>query len=380
MSIPPWGERGKALNLSPRTTDLHQLTRIRICSPCRPFADMDSPGPMHHDERCGPTRTMTKRRITDILELIREFQALHAGKFPTTRSPFPRAWGSWNAIDGALRRDAIVQCQHFVQLKTALLRRGLTPNLARLDPSYSPPHVGQRRFVDILKMIRQSSEQHGGRFPLRTDPFSVLGYDDSWIAIDSALAAGTIVECPLWIAHRSKMTRLSVKPSLASLRPHYQPVRRKRRAIATIQTAIIAHMVEHAGKPPSQRAPFPTTVPADSWKAICKALRSGTVEQDADWLEFQVRLELLRQRPSLFTLVNSYQHELHSMFTLARSVETTRPSISIQSLKTKRVKNKPTQFAALVAQLFHSQNLANTEVDAASSNHRLARSLSRAKR
>lgn len=216
---------------------------------------------MHQNEKRAPARTMVKRRIADILELIREFQAHNGGKYPTTRSPFLHTSGSWNAIDGALRRDAIVQCPRFMELKAALLRRGLTPTLARLDPSYIAAHAEPRRFADILQMINRSRRQHGGRFPLRTDPFNVHGHEDTWIAIDSALTVGTIIDCPLWITHRDRMVRLGVNPSLASLHPHYRPVRRERRTIAYIQAALVAYMVEHAGMLPSQRAPFPTNVP-----------------------------------------------------------------------------------------------------------------------
>lgn len=335
---------------------------------------------MHLNENHAPARIMVKRRITDILELIKEFQALHGGKFPTIRSPFPRPNGSWNAIDGALRRDAIVQCEHFVRLKVELRQRGLTPSLARLAPCYSAPHVGHRRFADILEIIRQSREQHRGRFPLRTDTFAVHSHADTWVAIDSALATGAIVECPLWIVHRDKMKRLGVKPSLASLNPSYQPVRRERRTIASIHAAIVAYMAEHAGKLPNQRAPFPTTLPADSWKAICKALCSEAVEHDADWIEFHARLDVSRQKPSLFTLIDRYRHELHGMFAQIQPVDATALSIPTRSVKSEQVVKKQIQFAALVAQLFHLPAATSAKVDAASSSRRLARNLMRAKR
>jgi hypothetical protein len=281
---------------------------------------------------------MAKRRIGDILELIGEFRARHDGKFPTLKSPYPRASGSWNAIDGALRRDAMVQCQHFVQLKAALLRRGLTPTLARLDPSYTAPRIRRRHFADILQMVRQSSEQHGGHFPLRTDPFEVRGYEDTWIAINSALVDGAIAECPLWIAHRGKMAQLGILASLASLNPHYRPVRRQRRSIASNKAAIVLHMTGNAGKTPSQRARFPTGVRHDSWKAICKALRSGTIEHDPEWTEFLARLELSEQKPSLFTFIDRYRNELQDAFALAldhrtHSVEPGGSSVPCPTLK-----------------------------------------------
>jgi hypothetical protein len=323
---------------------------------------------------------MAKRRIGDILELIREFQERHDGKFPTLKSPYPRASGSWNAIDGALRRDAMVQCQHFVQLKAALLLRGLTPTLARLDPSYTAPRTRRRHFADILQMVKQSSEQHGGRFPLRTDPFEVRGYEDTWIAIDSALVYGAIGECPLWIALRGKMAQLGIKPSLASLNPHYQPVRRQRRSIASIKAAIVVHMTENAGRTPSQRTCFPSGAGHDSWKAICKALRSGTIEHDPDWTEFHARLELSKQKPSLFTLIDCYYNELQDAFGLAHPVEPGARSVPCPPLRPTHIEKRPVQFGALVAQLFCSPAAAGADVDPVSSNHRLARTLTRPKR
>jgi len=330
---------------------------------------------MHLKEKHAPARTMVKRRLADILALIREFQARHGGKFPTNRSPFPRPEGSWNAIDSALRRDAIVHCPDFMRLKEALLRRGLTPSLARLDPAYTAHHAGRRRFADILQLVQQSREQHGGRFPLRTDPFTVRGHRDTWIAIDSALAAGAIAECPQWIAHRERMARLGVRPSLASLHPDYQPYRRQRRTIASIQAAIVAYMAEHGGRLPNQRAPFPSTVPADSWKAICKALRSATIENDADWTAFQARLEQSGQKSSLYTLIDRYQEELRSTFALAHPAVAAAPPAPTRVRKAASAKKKQVQFAALVAQLFHAPAAAN----AASSNSRLSRGAARAR-
>lgn len=310
-------------------------------------ADMNSP--MHRSP--APARSLSKRRIADILALIREFQSRHGGKFPTTRSPFPRPHGSWNAIDRALRHDAIVQCEHFEQLKAALLRRGLKPTLARLDPAYTAKQQGPRHFADILQLIRQSREQHGGRFPLRTDRFAVQGHTDTWVAIDSALAIGAIVECPLWIAHRDRMARLGVKPSLATLHPNYRPVRRELRTIASIQAAVVAYMAQHAGKQPNQRAPYPATVPPDSWKAICKALRHGQVEHDADWAGFRARLEQSQQRASLFTFMDCYREELQALFALAPHTAPPAAPIALPSLKTERSGKRPVQFAALLAPL-----------------------------
>lgn len=348
---------------SPNAVTFLRSTGIPTSNPNRPPEDRDTPGRLNRDDGGGPARTMTKRRINDILELIREFQARHDGKFPTIRSPFPRAGGSWNAIDGALRRDAIVQCPHFVQLKAALRRRGLTPTLARLDPSYTAPRTRRRHLADILHMVKQSSEQHGGRFPLRTDPFEVRGYEDTWIAIDSALADGAIGECPLWIAHRGKMAQLGVMPSLASLNPRYQPVRRQRRSIASIKAAIVVHMTENAGRTPSQRARFPAGAKHDSWKAICKALRSGTIEHDTDWTELLARLELSTQKPSLFTLIDRYRSELQDAFALAHPAEPGARPVPCAPLRPARVEKKPAQFAALVAQLFCSPVAAGADAD-----------------
>ncbi|RFP09239.1 MULTISPECIES: hypothetical protein [unclassified Duganella] len=333
---------------------------------------------MNDNDGGRPSRAMVKRSIADILDLVREFQARHEGKFPTTKSPYPRASGSWNAIDGALRRGAIVQCQHFQQLKAALLRRGLTPTLARLDPSYTAPRTRRRHFADILQMIVHSSEQHGGRFPLRTDPFEVRGYVDTWIAIDSALVDGAVGECPLWIAHRGKMAQLGVMPSLASLNPHYQPVRRQRRSIASIKAAIVVHMTENAGRVPSQRVRFPMEARHDSWKAICKALRSGIIEHDRDWTEFHLRLELSKRHPSLFTLIDCYRSELQDAFELTHPTEPGTRSVPGPPLRPTHVEKKPVQFGALVAQLF-CLPAADADVDTVSSNHRLARTLTRSK-
>lgn len=335
---------------------------------------------LHHHDQPRPARTLTKRRITDILELIKEFQSLHAGKFPTIRSPFPRPHGSWNAIDRALRHDAIVQCEHFVQVKAALQRRGLTPTLARLDPAYRASHSGPRHFADILEVIKQSREQHGGRFPLRSDRFLVRGYSDTWIAIDSALATGAIADCPQWTAHCEKMARLGVKPSLASLHPHYRPVRREKRAVASIKAALAVYMAQHAGKLPNQRAPFPATIQPDSWKAICKALRNANVEHDADWNDFCARLEQAQQKPSLFTFMNCYRHELASMVTLLPQVEATAIPISVPRERAARPEKKPVQFAALVSQLFLPPTRNDAGAGAASSSRRLARNLLRANR
>jgi hypothetical protein len=326
---------------------------------------------MQPNESPRPASPLAKRRIADILALIREYQLSHGGKFPTTRSPFPRPRGSWNAIDRALRHDAIVQCEHFTQLKAALLRRGLTPTLARLNPSYIAPHNGPRRFADILQVIRESREQHGGRFPLRTDPFAVRGHSDTWIAIDSALTTGAIADCPLWIAHREKMARLGVKPSLASLHPHYRPVRRERRTIASIQAAVVAYMAQHGGKLPNQRAAFPSQVPADSWKAICKALRLGNIEPDGDWREFCARIEESQQKPSLFTFMACYRQELHSMFALAPPAASAAAPITVPRARSARATKRPVQFAALVSQLFRPPSLAGAGAAAeATSSHR----------
>ncbi|MGO4382471.1 hypothetical protein AB4Z19_29740 [Pseudoduganella sp. RAF19] len=334
---------------------------------------------MHIKEKAGPSRTMTQRRISDILELIKEFQALHGGRFPTTRSSFPRPNGSWNAIDGALRRDAIVQCQHFVALKAALLRRGLTPSLARLDPSYRPTRAEMRTFGGILEIIALSRVENRGRFPLRTDPFAVRGHSDTWIAIDSALTTGAICECTLWTAHRDKMAQLGVKPSLASLNPAYQPVRRTYRSIASIKTAIGAFMMEHAGVTPTQRAPYPASVPFDSWKAICKALRLGTIDHDADWVEFRARLELSQRKASLFTFIDLHRHELRSMYEASNDAEVTHGPIPVRPSKAKQVRDKPVQFEAVIEQLFRPiAPLARADV--ASNGIRLAKRLIRDER
>lgn len=259
-------------------------------------------------------RVMVKRRISDIVTWIVEFQARHDGQFPTTRSPFLRPGDSWNAIDGALRRDAIVQCPQFMQLKAALKQRKLTPNLARLNPAYVAPRTRMRRFEDILRMVQLSCAQHGGVFPRRSDPFDVRGYDDTWTAIDSALIEGAIADCPLWRAHNDRMAALGVVPSLASLNPQYRPRRRGPRTLAVIKSEIVLHMAGNAGTVPNQRSRFPAGGRQDSWKAICNALRSAAVTQDSDWTEFCARLDQAGQKPSLFTLIDRYFHELREAY------------------------------------------------------------------
>lgn len=259
-------------------------------------------------------RVMIKRRITDIAKWIMEFQAHYGGKFPTTRSPFLRPEDSWNAIDGALRRDAIVQCPQFIQLKAALRQRNLTPNLARLNLAYASPRTRKRRFVDILRMVQHSCAQHGGVFPRRSDCFDVRGYDDTWTAIDNALIEGAIAECPLWSEHSGRMAALGVASSLASLHPQYRPRRRGQRTLAAIKSAIVLHMAGNAGRTPNQRSRFPDGEGQDSWKAICNALRSATFVRDADWNDFCAKLELSGQKPSLFTLITCYNHELREAY------------------------------------------------------------------
>ena len=78
-------------------------------------------------ERCS-ARVMSRRTIRQILDLIAEFQSRHGQKFPTVSAPFMRPGDSWNAIDSALRKDAIVQCAQFSALKAAQsLSAGSTP-------------------------------------------------------------------------------------------------------------------------------------------------------------------------------------------------------------------------------------------------------------
>jgi|SRR5471032_2463387 len=75
-----------------------------------------------------PARVMRKRTLGQILDLIAEFQSRHGQKFPTVSAPFMRPGDSWNAIDSALRKDAIVQCAQFSALKAAQsLSAGSTP-------------------------------------------------------------------------------------------------------------------------------------------------------------------------------------------------------------------------------------------------------------
>lgn len=289
---------------------------------------------------------MRRRTLRQILERIAEFQARH-GQFPSVGSPFLGPGDSWNAIDSALRKDAIVQCREFAELKAALARRGLTPTLARLNPAYQPPRRDKRRFPDILAMVRLSVERHGA-FPLRTSAFALPGHRDSWTAIDSALIDGAIADCPLWAAHRGKMEGLGVAPSLASLHPDYRPLRRQQRSIAAIQAQIVAYMAEHTGAMPNQRSQAAGTTVRDSWKAVCKALRSDAVLRDADWAEFHARLRQSGRKPSLFTLVECYRGELQAAHALAAPRQPLSPPA--------RMEKKPVQFAGLISQLFCSIN------------------------
>src|SRR5471030_2291024 len=138
-----------------------------------------SSGPGKQEQR-GSGRTMARRTIQDIFKLIAQFQAQHGQRFPTIVSPCIRTGHS---------RDAIVQCPQFVELKAALLRRGLTPSLARLNTAHVAVRTQKRRFADILAMVQRSVELHG-QFPMRTSRFDVPGYRDTWTAIDSALIDG----------------------------------------------------------------------------------------------------------------------------------------------------------------------------------------------
>lgn len=296
---------------------------------------------------------MSRRRINDILELIAEYRAQHGQRFPTARSPFPRGGDSWNAIDSALRRGAIVQCLRYTQIKTALAQRGLTPTLARLDPAYVPPRTRRRRFADILEMVERSTVRHG-RFPLRGARFDLPGFDDSWIAIDSALADGAIAPCPLWAEHCAKMERLGVSASLASLNPRYRPFRRQHRSIAAIKSAIVEHMGRNGGRMPNQRAAYPGGRRSDSWKAVCKALSSGAIAQDADRAELAARLAVKGQKPSLYTLIDCYRDELRAAYALAWPQPAAPAQRAGAALHPARAARKPAQFAALVSQLFRS--------------------------
>ena len=311
-------------------------------------------------------RIMRKRTIQDILNLIAQFQAQHAQKFPSVASPFIGVGDSWNAIDGALRRDAMVQCKQFVELKAALLQRGLTPSLARLNPAYLAPRTRKRQFSEILVMVKRSVKQHA-QFPLRTSPFEVLGYHDTWTAIDSALIGGAIIACPLWRAHCSKMEQLGVTPSLASLHPDYRPVRRQPRSIASIMALIVNYMSKNAGKMPNQRASFPRDTSPDSWKAICQALRLGAVMPDADRGEFYARLDLSGQKPSLFTFIECYRSQLQAQYERAWC----QPLESSQRLVSRPapacIEKKPVQFAALISQLFCGSSVQSATADIAAS-------------
>jgi len=311
-----------------------------------------SSGPGKQEQR-GSGRTMARRTIQDIFKLIAQFQAQHGQRFPTIVSPCIRTGHSWNAIDSALRRDAIVQCPQFVELKAALLRRGLTPSLARLNAAHVAVRTQKRRFADILAMVRHSVELHG-QFPMRTSKFDVPGYRDTWTAIDSALIDGAIAECPLWTAHCGKMRQLGISASLASLHPAYRPLRRQHRSIASIIALVVEYMVENAGKMPNQRARFPGTKPHDTWKAICKALRSSAVIEDADKREFDARLAQSNQKPSLYTLMECYRSALQSAYDVACS----RPAGAMgqppsqSTPEAAPVTKQAVPFAALISQLF----------------------------
>ncbi|RFP13122.1 hypothetical protein D0T25_23780 [Duganella sp. BJB488] len=141
---------------------------------------------------------------------------------------------------------------------------------------------------------------------------------------------------------------------------------------------IVVHMTENAGRVPSQRVRFPMEARHDSWKAICKALRSGIIEHDRDWTEFHLRLELSKRHPSLFTLIDCYRSELQDAFELTHPTEPGTRSVPGPPLRPTHVEKKPVQFGALVAQLF-CLPAADADVDTVSSNHRLARTLTRSK-
>ncbi|MYM67068.1 hypothetical protein GTP45_09530 [Pseudoduganella sp. FT55W] len=295
---------------------------------------------------------MRKRTITYIEEVIAEFRAQHQQRFPNVRSPFPRAGDSWNAIDSALRRGAIVECQRFAALKAQLAERGWSPSLARLNKAYSPRRQFKRRFADILAMVNRSVKIHH-RFPLRRSRFEVPGYVDTWIAIDCALSEGAIADCVLWRQHRDKMAQLGVRPSLASLNPAYFPVRRQQRSVAAIKAMIVSYMLKNAGQLPHQRARFPAGFPPDAWKAICKALRLGSVLPDADRTVFYDWVAADGRNPSLHTFMQCYRDELAAEYA-QRSAQpdgaaTQRRAQLAPAMATDQ---RPVKFAALIAPLF----------------------------
>lgn len=306
-----------------------------------------------HEQTARPPRVMKKRSIAYIFEVIAEYQAQHQRRFPGVRSPFPRPGDSWNAINRALRFGAIVECPQFTALKSALAQRGLTPSLARLNEQYQPQRQFKRRFPDILAMINRSVGLHH-RFPLRSSPFEVPGYVDTWAAIDSALIDGTIADCPLWRRHRNNMAALGVRPSLASINPAYCPVRRERRSIATIKSMIVTHMLRNAGKLPNQRAPFPGNLPPDSWKAVCKALRSGAIQPGADKSAFDAWIAQAGRNASLHTFMQCYRAELESDYVRARAKLMLTVKTKVTPMPPASV-GKPARtvaFGALISQLF----------------------------
>lgn len=309
-------------------------------------------------------RVTRKRTIAEIFRQIAEFQSRYR-RFPTIASPFIGQDDSWNAIDGALRRDMIVQCRDFVALKAALASQGLAPSLARLNQAYERPRTQKRRFPDILAMIRGAIEQDG-RFPLRTAPFNVPGYRDTWTAIDSALIHGAIADCPLWLAHVQNMAALGVAPSLATLDPAYRPKRRQLRSIAGIKAMILAHMKANGGKMPVQRSRLAGAATGDSWKAIGKALSTGAIAHDADRIDFAARLAQSQRKASLFSLEACYRDELTAAYR--------------QDLGRGGEQQSAVPFAALISPLFHAAGEEASTIDGAASSFRLKRSLARSTR
>jgi hypothetical protein len=295
---------------------------------------------------------MRKRSITYIEEVIAEFRAQNQQRFPNVRSPFPRAGDSWNAIDSALRRGAIVECQRFAALKAQLAVQGWSLNLARLNPVYVPRRQFKRQFADILAMVGRSVKMHR-RFPSRRSRFNVPGYADTWIAIDCALGTGAIADCALWRDHRSKMAQLGVTPSLASLNPAYRPMRRQQRSVAAIKDMIVTHMLKNAGQLPHQRARFPAGLPPDAWKAICKALRLGAVQPDADRTVFYGWVAETGRKASLHTFMQCYRDELKREYARrSAQPEGEARERAPHGPRAMAANKPPVPFAALIAPLF----------------------------
>jgi len=111
--------------------------------------------------------------------------------------------------------------------------------------------------------------------------------------------------------------------------------------------------LKNAGQLPHQRARFPAGLPPDAWKAICKALRTGAVQPDADRTAFYGWVTETGSKATLHTFMQCYRDELQREYALRRmQLEGEARQRASHCPRAAAPSKPPVPFAALIAPLF----------------------------